>query len=527
MTPPAPLDAGPQEFLDAYGAVSEPLRREHAETYWRFATLGDPDAQERLATIEQTLSDQCAQEGGYEAMQRWLDDEPDPLVARQLRILLPEFRSAQVDRDLRERIIRLGLEVEELHGVFRPMFEGRRATSNQLDGVLLRESREPRRKAAWEATRAVGAEVAERVRELARLRNRQAREVGFDDYFALALDDEEMDGARLGALLDDLQARTDEPWARCKASLDAEFAGLRGKRVEDLQPWDYSDRFLQSVPRASEGLSLDPWFRPSTIERFARRYFSGIGQPIDTLWKASDMMPRDRKHPHAFCIGIDNPHDVRVLCNLDSTQRWMETTLHEFGHAIYNAGIDPELPWLLREAAHTFVTEAVAMYFGRLARDPRWLTDVAGIPPDRAAAAAAQAAEGQLVFLRWALVVVRFEQALYRDPDGDLSAVWWDIVGDLQGLRRPAGWGGSDWAAKVHVACYPAYYQNYILGELLASQLGASVKADVGDVVVGDPGIGAFFNRLFASGQSRRWDETIEAVCGPLSPEPWVKEFAA
>lgn len=519
QVPAAPLTDGPQAFLDAYGAVAEPLRKEHAQAYWRFATRGDSSAQQRLGEIEQFLSDQCAQPGAYDAMLRWLDDGPEPVVARQLRILLPEFRSAQVERGLRERIIQLGLQVEEVHGVFRATLDGRPVTSNQLDGILLREADDGRRRRAWEATRAVGGQVADRVRELARLRNEQARAVGFDDYFALALDDEEMDPAVLGPLLDDLEARTDEPWARCKAALDAEFGALRGKAPSDLQPWDYTDRFLQSVPRAGDGISLDPWFRPSTIERFARRYFSGIGQPIDKLWANSDMLPRDRKHPHAFCIGVDNPSDVRVLCNLDSTQRWMETTLHEFGHAIYNAGIDPELPWLLREAAHTFVTEAVAMYFGRLARSPRWLHDVAGVPVDRAEAAAAQAAEGQLVFLRWAMVVVRFEQAMYRDPEGDFVAAWWSIVNRLQGLRRPDGWAGADWASKVHVACYPAYYQNYILGELLASQFGARLGEGAE--------VGAFFAELFRSGQSRPWDQTIEPLCGPLTPEPWVQEFAA
>ena len=40
-------------------------------------------------------------------------------------------------------------------------------------------------------------------------------------------------------------------------------------------------------------------------------------------------------------------------------------------------------------------------------------------------------------------------------------------------------------------------------------------------------GVGAFFGRLFRSGQRLRWDATIEDLCGALSPEPWVAEFAA
>ncbi len=54
----------------------------------------------------------------------------------------------------------------------------------------------------------------------------------------------------------------------------------------------------------------------------------------------------------------------------------METMLHELGHAVYGKFIDKSLPFLLREPAHIFATEAVAMFFGRLSRDANWLQDM-------------------------------------------------------------------------------------------------------------------------------------------------------
>ena len=50
--------------------------------------------------------------------------------------------------------------------------------------------------------------------------------------------------------------------------------------------------------------------------------------------------------------------------------------LHEFGHAIYDREVRTEVPWLLREAAHSLTTEGVAMLFGRLVRNPQWLEQV-------------------------------------------------------------------------------------------------------------------------------------------------------
>ena len=54
---------------------------------------------------------------------------------------------------------------------------------------------------------------------------------------------------------------------------------------------------------------------------------------------------------------MDNRQDIRVLCNLRPTERWMSTMLHEFGHAVYDQSVDPALPFLLRAPAHTLTTE--------------------------------------------------------------------------------------------------------------------------------------------------------------------------
>ena len=74
---------------------------------------------------------------------------------------------------------------------------------------------------------------------------------------------------------------------------------------------------------------------------------------------------------------------MRVLCNVEPSERWMDTMLHEFGHAIYDRECDPALPWLVRGAAHALTTEGIAMLMGRLPRDPAWLREVAGVDARR------------------------------------------------------------------------------------------------------------------------------------------------
>ena len=203
--------------------------------------------------------------------------------------------------------------------------------------------------------------------------------------------------------------------------------------------------------------------------------------------------------------------------------------LHEFGHAVYDLGVDPALPPTLR-AMHPLTTEGVAMLFGRLILDPEWLSTIAGVPSaDIDAARAALARHRRislLVFARWVLVMTHFERGLYADPDDDHDGRWWDLVERFQLLTRPDDRRAPDWAAKLHVALAPVYYQNYLLGELVASQLQAALVDRCGGIV-DRPEAGQFLQRdIFAPGWSLRWDELIATATGaPLSVDAFAAEL--
>ena len=76
--------------------------------------------------------------------------------------------------------------------------------------------------------------------------------------------------------------------------------------------------------------------------------------------------------------------------------------------------------------------------------------------------------------------MVHFERALYRDRESDLNELWWRLVERFQGVSRPEGRDAPDWAAKVHFGVAPVYYQNYLLGEVLAAQLERDGRSGFG-----------------------------------------------
>jgi peptidyl-dipeptidase A len=165
-------------------------------------------------------------------------------------------------------------------------------------------------------------------------------------------------------------------------------------------------------------------------------------------------------------------------------------------------------------------------------QDPEWLGTVAGISAEDLAGLQPRLALARraalLTFARWVLVMTNFERGLYAEPDADHDERWWELVTRYQLLRRPEGRHAPDWAAKLHLALAPVYYQNYLYGELVASQLQATLRARAGGIVDRPAAGRLLVDELFAPGLSVRWDALVERVTGePLSARHLAAELTS
>jgi peptidyl-dipeptidase A len=516
---------GAVETVADVGTRLRPLEIELAEAWWEANTRSSPPAEERRTRAELARRAFLADPDAFAAIRAARadvgSDGHDPLLRRQLDLLHDAFVPHQIPEDLRRAIVELETSVESMFNNFRGEIDGRRVGDNEIAAILRASDDSTERAAAWDASKQIGGEVATGIRELARLRNRAARELGYRDHFAMALATGELDERRLFTTLDEVDRVTAAPFAAWKTTVDRSLAERFGCAVDELRPWHLDDPFFQSPP-AEGAVAIDHLFADADLEALTLRTYDGLGLDVRPVLEQSDLYARDGKSQHAFCIDIDRDGDVRVLCNVEPSERWMDTMLHEFGHAVYDRECDRSLPWLVRGAAHALTTEGVAMLLGRLPRDPEWLGKVAGVEPAalkslRPALADARRA-ALLVFARWVLVMTTFERALYADPDADLDRLWWDLVERHQLVRRPDGRRAPDWAAKIHLAAAPVYYQNYLSGELFASQLDATLAARTDGLVDREAAGKLLVNEVFAPGTSLRWDELVTRATGsPLS----------
>ncbi|OPX31579.1 hypothetical protein B1H10_08600, partial [candidate division KSB1 bacterium 4484_188] len=289
--------------------------------------------------------------------------------------------------------------------------------------ILKTETNSEKLKNAWLASKQIGAVVADSVLQLVKMRNEAARELGFANYHAMKLNLSEQDPEQIGKLFDELDSLTANAFAGLKDEIDNYLARKYRIKKSELMPWHYQNRFFQEAPKIYQ-VDLDEFYKDKDLVEIVRNYYAGIGLPIDEVIEQSDLFERKGKYQHAYSTDIDREGDVRVVCNVKPNYNWMNTLLHEFGHSVYDKYSDRNLPWVLREPAHTFTTEAIAMMFGRFAANPDWLTGVAGVPRNTVEKVADACRKSQrldqLVFSRWAQVMYRFEKSMYQNPDQDL-----------------------------------------------------------------------------------------------------------
>lgn len=526
-------------FVRELEAELAPLHHAHSEASWRFNITGDAEAEAESARLETEIRTVLARREPFRMLSELsaAGGIGDPKLARQLLLLKNDHQAHQIPPERIAEMVKLEKSLESRFNRFRALLDGETVTDNQLKDILRESGDLELRRRAWEASKQIGSEVVDELLALVRMRNQAARELGFANYYAMMLELDELNPDRLFEVLDQVDRGTRPLWDRYKGELDAALSVRFGVPVSELRPWHYSDPFFQEAPAAE--VSLDPWFRDASLEDLTRRSFAAVGFDVDDLLQRADLYEKPGKCQHAFCMCVDRGQDIRVLCNLRPDERWMSTMLHEFGHAVYDASVDPSLPYFLRTHAHILSTEASAMLFGRLSKNAEWLATFAGVPANEARAAAdaiARAMRAQLlVQTRWELVMCHMERALYQDPDQDLDTLWWDLVERFQGVTRPEGRKAPDWASKIHFSIAPVYYQNYLLGEMMASQLQAHIQQkvlgggpDVWRRYVTSPEVGAFLReKLYRPGRTHDWQETLRRATGqPLDPSAFIAELS-
>jgi len=510
-----------RDFIAGYEANFIPVYIEAGLASWEANITGTDEAWARNEKASMSYVNYFTDREAFAELKELKESQQvkDPILARQLDILYNQYLSGQADTALLAEQVRMETGITKKYTTYRAVVNGRELTDNEIEDVLRNSRNSSDLRAAWEGSKMIGPVVADDIVRLVRHRNTIAQQLGFSNYHQMSLELSGQDPEDVTRIFDELDSLTHDSFVALKGEIDEYFAGIYGIGKDELKPWHYQNRYFQEAPEIYS-VDFNRYYKDQDPVQLARNYYAGIGLPVDSILAKSDLYEKPGKNQHAFSTDIDRAGDVRTLDNIRPDAYWMNTILHELGHGTYSYYNDMSLPFALRDAAHTFTTEAVANYFGRLATSPAWMNYMGLIDEKEMNRIAEDSYRAfrlqQLVFSRWAQVMYRFEKSMYEDPGQDLNKLWWDMVEKYQMLDKPEGRDMPDWATKIHIALYPCYYHNYLLGELLASQLDEHIKSTV--LQEGDDGmkaIGEFFRTsVFMPGARYQWNEMIERATG-------------
>jgi oligoendopeptidase F len=428
---------------------------------------------------------------------RGLDPGRFDVLLRSWRNALDLYREENIPLETQEA--KLFTEYSKITAAMTVELRGETLTLQQA-AKLLEEPDRAARQEAWELT----ARRRERDRapiddifsELLRLRERIARNAGFDTYRDYAFrrldrfDYTPEDCLRFGDTIAEL----------CLPLVERlDDARRQALGVERLRPWDLAVDPYGAAPLRPFGEGEIPRFIEGTREVFAR-ISPELGERFSRLRPGEnlDLESRKGKRPGGYQASLEVVRQPFIFMNAVGTERDLETLLHEGGHALHylDASVEPLI--YLRHAPLEFC-EVASMGMELLGSAE---LDVFYAPVE-AARARRTLLEGIVRFLPWMATIDGFQHWLYVHPGhtaAERREAWLAVQRRFTSSR--VDWSGHEetlawrWQPQLHVFGMPFYYIEYGFAQLGALQLWQRYRHDPAEAL-------ARLRRAFALGGSR------------------------
>jgi hypothetical protein len=235
-----------------------------------------------------------------------------------------------------------------------------------------------------------------------------------------------------------------------------------------------------------------------------------------------DLDDRPQKSPRACVIASDPPSVVHLITRAQGGLHDYQAFLHEAGHALHYAGVDPALPYTFRKIARDHaLTEIYSYILEAITREPAWHAEHFGLSDEEAADnAAATTFLEALLFRRYA-AKLRFELDFWGrfDRDGGSADGYAELLTGATGVRYRRDAYLSDMDAGFYSA-------DYLRAWIRSAQLRAFLIREVGEDWWRSAETGERLRGLFREG-TRPLSEEIARRLGyePLDTAPLLHEL--
>ncbi len=237
-----------------------------------------------------------------------------------------------------------------------------------------------------------------------------------------------------------------------------------------------------------------------------------------------DLDDRPQKSPRACVIPADPPRIVHLITRAQGGLHDYQAFLHEAGHALHYAGVDPSLPYAFRNISRDHaLTEIYSYIVEAISREPGWHACYFDLSDEQAAENAEATVFMEALLFRRYVAKLQFELEFWGrfGEDGGTSAGYSERLTEATGVRyREEGY-----LADTDAGFYSA---DYLRAWIRAAQLRAYLESEVGDEWWASEETGKRLRALFAEG-TRPSSEEIAGRIGfePLDTGPLLAELGA
>ena len=176
-------------FIVEFEKKIKPLNEEAALTYFDATVTGSKELFDKYEKLQLEIEKAYSNKEDFLKLKRIKESNliEDPLMLRELDLLYKAFLSRQADEKLREQIIKLSTQTENIYSTFRTKVDGKELTDNEIEDILTNSTNEKELEKVYLASKQVGKAVADSVLKLVKMRNELARQLGFENYHQMSL----------------------------------------------------------------------------------------------------------------------------------------------------------------------------------------------------------------------------------------------------------------------------------------------------------------------------------------------------
>jgi peptidyl-dipeptidase A len=231
-------------------------------------------------------------------------------------------------------------------------------------------------------------------------------------------------------------------------------------------------------------------------------------------------------HASAWNVGIEN--DLRIKMCIKVTQEDLQTLHHELGHNYYEHYYYTLPTMLYHRGANDGFHEAIGDSLV-LSMTPSYLKQLGlleAVPSDRKSLIDVQMKDAltRIAFLPFGKLIDQWRWDVYsgKTRPAEYNRAWWELRQKYQGVAAPLPRSEEDFdpGAKFHVAA-SVPYTRYFLARILEFQFHRALCKAAGFSgplhecsVYGNRAAGERLRAMLALGQSKPWQDALEAMTG-------------